>query len=347
MFNFARFGCLLLASLLCTAAVPAQQSSPQAQAGGGKMHLDVVVAPKSGPSVGDLQQQDFTLLDNKVPQTITSFKAVNGREAPIEVILVMDFVNISTQNVISEREQIDKFLRAEGGHLAYPIALAAFTDQGTQIVENFSSDGNALSAALQQDEISRRVILSRAGLYGADDRWRLSMKALYQLVASVAPHQGRKVILWVSPGWPLLTGPSVTSDAKEARQIFSEIVSFSTELRQARVTLYSVDPLGAGESITRTSYNKDLLKAVTKPNQASLGNLGLPMLAIQSGGLALSSSNDTVGLLQQCMADATPYYEISFDPPAARQRDEYHGLEVQVAKPGLTARTRQGYYAEP
>jgi hypothetical protein len=51
-------------------------------------------------------------------------------------------------------------------------------------------------------------------------------------------------------------------------------------------------------------------------------------------------------MVQECVAE-TPYYEISFDPPTAKQRDEYHHLEIQLGKPGLTARTRQGYYAQP
>jgi hypothetical protein len=38
---------------------------------------------------------------------------------------------------------------------------------------------------------------------------------------------------------------------------------------------------------------------------------------------------------------------LSFDPPHADHADEYHHIEVQVAKPGLTARTRQGYYQQP
>jgi len=37
------------------------------------------------------------------------------------------------------------------------------------------------------------------------------------------------------------------------------------------------------------------------------------VLAIQSGGLALNSSNNIAGLIQECVADAAPYYEISFD----------------------------------
>jgi hypothetical protein len=31
----------------------------------------------------------------------------------------------------------------------------------------------------------------------------------------------------------------------------------------------------------------------------------------------------------------------------AAKPDEYHQLQIKLAKPGLTARTRQGYYAQP
>lgn len=71
------------------------------------------------------------------------------------------------------------------------------------------------------------------------------------------------------------------------------------------------------------------------------------MIATQSGGLALDFNNDVAALLQKCLADTQAYYEISFDTPAADQQDEYHHLEFKLAKPGLTARTRQGYYAQP
>jgi VWFA-related protein len=197
MFIDARLGCLLLVTLLYTAAASAQQSRPPAQPGNGRIYLDVVVTPKSGPAVTGLQQQDFTLLDNKAPQTVTSFETVTGREAPIEVILVIDAVNTTAQNVSYERIEIDKFLRAEGGHLAYPIALAVFTDSGIQILGEFLSDGNALSASLDRNDVGLRTIGRSAGLSGEAERWKLSLAALRQLVASEASRPGRKVVLWV------------------------------------------------------------------------------------------------------------------------------------------------------
>ena len=74
--NTGRCPCLFrFAALLCAPAASAQQQKP--------LTLDVVVTAKSGLPVSDLQRQDFTLLDNKVPQTITSFQAVDGSGLPL------------------------------------------------------------------------------------------------------------------------------------------------------------------------------------------------------------------------------------------------------------------------
>jgi VWFA-related protein len=338
---------VLFVTLCCAGMASAQQNAAPTQPAGSKITLDVVIGPKSGPPVADLQQQDFTVLDNNAPQTTTSFKAVTGREAPIEVVLVIDAVNASYQTVSVARPEIDKFLRAEGGRLAYPIALVLFTDKGTQSLGSFSTDGNALSAALDDADVSLRSITRAAGFYGATERFDLSIRTLGQLVAKMATVPGRKLMLWVSPGWPLLSGPRVELDSKQQQEIFANIVTLSTQLLQARVTLYNINPLGNSESLAAVSYYKDFVKGISKPSQVQVGDLGLPVLATQSGGLVLNFNNDVASLLRECLSDSAPYYEISFDPPPSDKRDEYHHLEIKVAKPGLAARTRQGYYAQP
>jgi VWFA-related protein len=347
MFSDSRVPLFLLVTLFCTAAASAQQSSPQIQPADGNIHLDVVVTPKSGPPVADLQQQDFTLLDNNSPQPITSFAAVTGRQAPVEVVLVIDAINADVRTIGYERTQIDKFLRSEGGHLAYPVAVAVATDTGVRVAENFTNDGNALSSAMDRDQIGIRDIGRSAGFYGAAERLQYSLEGLSQLSTSEAPHQGRKILVWISPGWPLLSGPNVELDSKQQTQIFAQLVAISTQLRQGRVTLYNANPLGASESTFRGTYYQEFLKGVSKSSQVNLGNLGLQVLAIQSGGLALEFNNDLAGLLQQCVSDIAPYYELTFAAPATDRPDEYHHLEIKIAKSGLTARTRQGYYAQP
>jgi VWFA-related protein len=343
----ARLTGFLLVSFSVSVAVFAQQDGPPAQRDPARIFLDVVVTPKSGPPMSGLQQQDFTLLDNKVPQTITSFQAFDARQAPIEVILVVDAVNTGYQSLGYERNQIDKFLRADGGSLVHPTALAILSDTGTQMQDGLSSDGNTLSASLDQYVVGLRTITRAAGFWGADEQFQISIEGLNQLATRLAARPGRKVILWVSPGWPLLSGPNVELDAKEQQQLFSEIVSLSTLLQRARITLYSIDPLGTGDVGFRTFYWQEFVKGISKPSQVQVGNLALEVFATQSGGLALNSSNDTATLLHESLADTAPYYEISFVPPSAEKKDEYHQLEIRLARPGLTARTRQGYYAQP
>jgi VWFA-related protein len=324
----------------------AQQNVPPGREDTSRINLDVVVTPKSGEPVANLQQQDFTILDNKTPQHIISFQALGGSQNPVHVTLVIDAVNSSYQNIAYQREQIDKILRANGGRLAQPMALAFFTDTGTQVQQGFSTDGNALSASLDQYSVGLRDI-RRSSQWGGDERFQLSINALRELAGQQAKLPGRKMILWLSPGWPLLSGPGIQLDNKQQNQIFATIVGLSTELRQDRVTLYNVDPLGAGEGVGRTFYYQDFLKGVSKASQVSLGDLSLQVLATQSGGLVLNSSNDVAALLGKCLQDTEAYYELSFVPAPADRRDEYHGLGIQVAKPGLTARTRTGYYAQP
>ncbi|HTZ60319.1 MAG TPA: VWA domain-containing protein [Acidobacteriaceae bacterium] len=347
----SRTALILASALACTAPSFAQRNpsptqTPPAQPASSQIDLDVVVRPKSGPPVAGLQQQDFTVLDNKVPQHITSFHAVSGGVQTVHVLLVIDAVNAFYQTIAYERDQIDRLLHANGGHLAQPMALAFFTDTGIQVQRAFSNDGNELATAMDQYAVALRTI-HRSSQWQANDRFQLSVNALQTLAAQQADLPGRKVVLWVSPGWPLLSGPGIELDAKQQNQIFATIVGLSNQLRQARVTLYAVDPLGASEGVGRTFYYQDFLKGVSKPGQVMLGDLSLQVLAVQSGGLALSSSNDVATLLQQCIADTEAYYELSFDTPAADRRDEYHSLEVKVAKPGLSARTRTGYYAQP
>jgi VWFA-related protein len=341
-----RCGLLLCASFVCTAALYAQQNTEPGPAHTSRIDLDVVVTAKSGPPVGDLQQQDFTLLDNKAPRHITSFQAVTGSQNTTHILMVIDAVNTSYQNIAYERAEVDKFLRANGGHLPQPMALAFFTDTGTQIQSNFTTDGNVLSASFDQYAIGLRNV-RRSSQYEAQDRLNLSLKALGEIAMHEADLPGRKLIFWVSPGWPLLSGPRIELNGKQLDQIFASIVGLSTDLRRGRVILYSISPLGTSEGLGREFYYQTFLKGVSDAHKAELGDLSLQVLAVQSGGLALTSSNDVASLLNQCLVDAESYYELSFDASPADHRNEYHSLQIQVDKPGLTARTRQGYYAQP
>jgi VWFA-related protein len=139
----------------------------------------------------------------------------------------------------------------------------------------------------------------------------------------------------------------VLESERQRQWFFTSILALSDGLRRARITLYSIDPLGTADALSlRTDY-KQFLKPVKKAGQADLGDLALQVLASQSGGLVLNSSNDLAGEIATCAADSNSYYVLSFEGLPGDGPNEYHALDIKLDKPGLTARTRSGYYAQP
>ncbi|HTZ47548.1 MAG TPA: VWA domain-containing protein [Verrucomicrobiae bacterium] len=336
------------------ALAPAKPAPPAAPVGSDRqITLDVQVTDKSGAPVLGLRQEDFALLDDGQPQTLTAFQAVNARtpstnNPPVEVILLVDNVNVGPQAVAYERNEVKQYLLRNGGELEQPLSLIFFNDTNTQLQNAPSQDGKALAALYDKYETGLRFINRSQGFYGAEDRLDLSLQALSSIASYAQPRPGRKLVVWISPGWPLLSGPNVQLSKRDQQGIFNSIVSLSAGLRLAGITLYAIDPLGltdAGGSWI--SYYKEFLKGVPSPSRAQIGNLGLQVLAVQTGGEAFNSSNDLAGYIGKCVRDANSYYVLSFNAPPADKPNEYHSLVVKVDKPGVTARTRTGYYAQP
>jgi VWFA-related protein len=344
----------LVAALLLSAAAAAaaQQPAPtpsnaQTEPSSRTINLDVVATRKPGEPVTGLQQSDFTILDDKIQQPITAFHAFSGSEEPLEVVVLIDSVNTDFNVVAQDRIGIERFLKANGGTLAHPTTLAVLTNKGLQMQQgSYTRDGNALAASLDKYTIGLRTVGRSGGFVGAAERVDDSLKALQVLTVYESARPGRKIILWISPGWPLLSGPGVNLTSKQEHGIFDQIVWLSAKLREAQTTIYSVNPLGPNESLGNVFYYQQFVAGVKKPGDSQTGNLALQVLATQTGGLVLNSS-DVAQQLGECVEDAGAYYRISFEPPVAEHKDVYHRLEVKVSKPGVTARTSTGYYAEP
>jgi VWFA-related protein len=134
------------------------------------------------------------------------------------------------------------------------------------------------------------------------------------------------------------------SSAQGEQRIFNAIVDLSTTLREAHMAVYSVT---LGQPQLGTYLYQDYVKGIKTAEKANPANLGLKVLAVQSGGQVIAPDNDIAGQIDRCIQDAGAYYAISFNPPPADKANEYHDLKVEVDKPGLSARTNTGYYNQP
>ena len=127
----------------------AEEKAAQAE---GRMQLDVVVTDKSGNPVAGLDAKDFSVKDNGQPQTIVTFKASDGTQgnpdSRVSVFLMMDMVNSGLVDLSFMRDEVERFLRQNGGQLTQPTTVLLLTDAGSETVGETSQDGNKLADAV-------------------------------------------------------------------------------------------------------------------------------------------------------------------------------------------------------
>jgi VWFA-related protein len=332
---------------------PALSHRPPPAAGSAEIKLDVLVTDSAGRPVAGLQQQDFTLLDNKKPQPILSFRAVDGStgngtaaDPPVEVILLIDATNTPLKIVGDERNQIESFLRRTGGRLMLPTSLMFFDDSGVKALPGPTTDGNLLADELNKAETRAHSVLLTTQT--EPDRVTLSLNVLERITEAANKRAGRTILIWIGDGWPMLENSHYLFTEREHGVLFDRVVTISGQLRDSRVTLYSIYPTDpAVTDEPGIQHYRSFLRGVPSVNQVRPGNLALPVLANNSGGRALDTSGDLGDQIASCIAEAKFYYTLSFDPATAKRVDEYHELAVHVDQRQLKARTSAGYYVEP
>jgi VWFA-related protein len=342
--------------------------------------LNVLVTDPSGKAVTGLSQDDFTILDNGQPQKISSFRPLTGnaKDQPLHVIFLLDAVNNSARNFASERKAVEKFLAQSRGSLPWPIAIAHFSDFGAAVSPP-SHDANALLTYLKNlpgdvhqsdsagDPYNHELFpglrspgtlpttaqprTQKVNLQWEDQnqRFLLSITALNKIAVQQEDVPGRVIVIWIGPGWPLLSGPGFLPDTPEIKSsLFDHIADLSTEIRVAQMTLDTVTtPDLLHSDGLNSGYYSPFMTPVTASAQANAADLALPVLATQSGGQVLDDSKDIAAEIAAGLADADSWYALSFESTPSAQPDEYRTLQVKVNKPGLTTRTNTAYYAEP
>jgi VWFA-related protein len=344
---------LFLYFLPCSYAIQdgpsADTTSPAATAAKQKpIFLDVLVTDNSGKPVAGLEPFDFSLLDENQPRKILGFRRTDGTvgsklDPPVEVIIVLDALNMPYQVAARFRLEIGKFLRENGGHLSQPVSIYMLTSSGLRVQPAPSRDGNALATMLDQSTGTVRARDLTGGVYALEEQFKTSYQTISGMAENLSRKPGRKVVIWLGPGWPLLTERFFIQTNVSRGTYFRQIATLQNKLRDARVTLYS---LFATAGLTNVLY-QGYLKPVREERKMEIGNMALQVLALHTGGRVMEPSNDVKGQIDACVAEIGEYYTLAFMPPPAAKPDEYHDVKVQVSKPATNVSTITGYYNEP
>lgn len=338
--------------LILTACVVSAWAQGPAQAPATPQTSQVLInlqaTDKAGHPIPGLKQTDFSVFDNGQPVPIRLFAALPGSDEKVaSILLLIDSVNADVTEVTFARQQIAKFLRSYGQHLPAAVSISVVTEFGIHQLLQPDTDGTKMAWELEQSEAHLRPVPPTAD-WGETERWQDSIQALGKIANYQLQRPGRTVVIWVGPGWSIFSNPGLMINDKEQAIWMRMIVGMMTGLREARITLDVVDPWGMQDGAAMEEREWGVfVKPVKKQSDAYPIELSLQILATNSGGRVLYSSNDVAGELSACAEDVTAWYAMRIDRQKSDQPNTWHDVEIRVDQPGVVVRAIKGYYAQP
>lgn len=170
-------------------------------------------------------------------------------------------------------------------------------------------------------------------------------------------HGRRKSILFVSEGIDYditdiignYNGPGGHGSAQIVLDAMRDLIASA---QHANVSIYGIDPRGltslADEDITVGSYPDDPSLRIGRSsllNEVRLSQDSLLSLSDETGGFAVVNRNQFGGSFQRIVEDNSSYYVLAYYPASTKRDGKFHKIEVRVARPGLSVRSRRGYVA--
>jgi VWFA-related protein len=359
---------LLATFLLSSVAVWAQQ--PSSDAGTLKVTSRIVILDvdiynrKTHQLVNNLSQDDFTILEDNVPQTIRSFDRPSSHAMPVEstaivhssadlprignapvTVLVLDELNTRFEDMSFSSNQLTKYLQAQSAILRQPTTLLIATNTRFIQLHDYTQNRDELIAAVKNRpaEVAWKLTNGTGGA-GAVERMAQTLAAVDQIAQASAGTPGRKNIIWVGVGF--LNSDLVGLDNKTADTIQAAVRQTTDMLLTSRATMYIIDPVPNGTTVVDVEDPEDAhLAAGVLGNDPFESTVTFFNFAPQTGGLVFASRNDLHNEIAQAIDVSNNYYTLSY-VPSGNSTDEakYRHIRIKLSNPDLIATTRDGYY---
>ena len=316
--------------------------------------LDMVVTDAKGNVVTDLKRDDFRVTEMNEPQTILNFESAGAHSvdamstidstraldaiaprAPVNIILLDEF-NTRFEDMAFARYSLKKFLDRQPGKLSTPTMLVAVSLQNFTVLHDYTQNKDDLIDSLNHHFA---VYPWQAHQFTwLAERYATAFLTLRRVAQATIGHPGHKNMIWIGRGFPNLNMANFPLDAEE--RINSAVQECVNVLRDARITLYTIDP--AGVQIDPQAYGSGA--AFSDPFG---GNYQFARLATATGGRALYGRNDVDAEIGTAIRDGSSFYSLTYRPTDDSQNPQkFRRIKVTVDRPGLTVTTREGYYLQ-
>ena len=294
-------GVLVLATVAVTATPTAQQVF---RSGTDVVLLNVTVLDEKGRLVGGLEREEFRVLEDGAPQTITNFVR---EPRPIALSLVIDSSTSMEERMATAQQAAIGFVRRLN-----PRDIAQVIDFDSQAIElqPFTSDAEALERAIKRTSAGGSTSLYNA-VY-------VALNALRDVRPETQADIRRQAIVLLSDG-------EDTTSLKTSE----DVLDFA---KRSEVIIYSIGLRSRTDTPTRGWNEAEFV---------------LRSLAQDTGG-RLYPVNDAAQLesiYAQIAEELANQYTLGYTSTNTRQNGAWRRIAVQMMRPGLSARTKSGYYA--
>jgi VWFA-related protein len=316
--------------------------------------LDMVVTDAKGNIVTDLKRDDFHVTEANEPEKILNFDApaahalnpeltINSTEeldrlapnAPVNIILLDEF-NTRFEDMAFARYSLKKFLNRQPGKLDTPTMLLAVDLQHFTVVHDYTQNKDDIISALDH-HFAAYPWQAQQGQWRAD-RINLAFLTLRRVAEAVIGHPGHKNMIWIGRGFPSVRWEGVPVDT--VNLVNNAVQDCVNILRDARVTLYTIDP--AGVQIDPQAYGR-----IAGRDDPFGGEYQFNILAKATGGRTLYGRNDVDAEIGTSIRDGASFYSLTYRPEnTSLDPSKFRNIKITIDRPGLTVYTRQGYYLQ-
>lgn len=317
--------------------------------------LDVTVLDKKNrPVVTGLTRDDFTITEDKKPQTIFSFESPQEHflsakasdenpegKAPT-TILVLDLLNSTFQDFAYIRWSTRQFLLAQPEQLPAPAEMLVVGDESLEMIQSFTRSRADLLYALNHLPAAYPFKKMNASFFW--ERFGQSFDALQQISLQNKGIPGRKNIIWVGHGGPSLILNPIQTPGKIADELKAYTHSTVNMLVDSRISLFVIYP-GLPVYGNVMNYSAMLSNEQIGDNDPFAGDISFGVLVNETGGKLFFNRNDVDAEIAQSERMGSQYYTLTYQPHDDTSDGKFRRIRVALRNPNLHAVTKAGYYA--
>jgi VWFA-related protein len=317
--------------------------------------LDVVVTDKAGNVVNGLKRDDFHVTEVDQPQTILNFVEAGAHtvgpdmdinstadldrlapQAPVNILLLDEF-NTRFEDMAFARYSLKKLLEKQPDKLTTPTMLIAVSLTQFSVLQDYTQNKSALINALDHHMVAYPWQTHNGGWIA--ERYGVAFGTLTRVAEAVIGHPGHKNMIWIGRGFPPYNFVNAPVDTEN--RVNNAVQMCVNELRDARVTLYTVDP--AGLTVTPGGgYGPNAAF-----NDPFGGNYQFSKLAVATGGRTFYGRNDVDSEIGTGIRDGSSFYTLTYRPDnASLDPKKFRRIKITLNRPDLTATSREGYYVQ-